>query len=249
MTALCVDTTNGHSADIPLRPRPGVPCQFFLQDRQRNHLIFWNSFFVRPVLEYLSRVKSDLLEQTNEYFCLPQLWHRARVTWPPTSFLIRWRRLANELRYVTMYSPHWDQHLLSRATLLPDSFCLSCNICAFCVGYASTHHSISYFTTMSHFPSYFCFFFFFFFTNILFWFMFVSFFCLYLYSFKLSCPFISNIPSSYAYQFPLSPKANSRRRGMSLTELTPLHWRLYFLIFLLSPPTFIRISSHVLNQL
>jgi hypothetical protein len=85
--------------------------------------------------------------------------------------------------------------------------------------------------------------------NILFWFMFVSFFHLYLYSFKLSCPFISNIPSSYAYQFPLSPKANSRRRGMSLTELTPLHWRLYFLIFLLSPPTFIRISSHVLNKL
>ena len=162
MTALCVETTNGHSADIPLRPRPGVPCQSFLQDRQRNHLIFWNSFFVRPVLEYLSRVNSDLLEQTNEYFCLLQLWHRARATWPPTSFLIRWRRLANELRYVTTYSSHWDQHLLSRATLLPDGFCLACNICAFCVGYASTHHSISYFTTMSHFPSYFCFVFLFF---------------------------------------------------------------------------------------
>ena len=44
---------------------------------------------------------------------------------------------------------------------------------------------------------------------------------LYLYSFKLSCLFISNIPSSYAYQLLLSPKANSRRRGMSLTELTP----------------------------
>jgi hypothetical protein len=55
----------------------------------------------------------------------------------------------------------------------------------------------------------------------------VSFFRLYLYSFKLSCPFISNIPSSYAYQFPLSPKANSRRRGMSLTELTPFHWRMF----------------------
>jgi hypothetical protein len=63
---------------------------------------------------------------------------------------------------------------------------------------------------------------------------------LYLSSFKLSYLFIPNIPSSYAYQLPLSPKANSRRRGMSLTEHTPFHLRMF--------SHFSSLSSHILLE-
>jgi hypothetical protein len=57
---------------------------------------------------------------------------------------------------------------------------------------------------------------------------------------KLSCPFISNVPSSYAYQFPLSPKANSGRRRMSPTELPPFHWHMF--------SHFSSLSSHLLVE-
>ena len=159
----------------------------------------------------------------------------AHANWPPTSSLNRCQRSVDELRYVSKNSAHWDQHLLSRATLLPDDFCHSCNICASFVGYTSTQHSILYFTRMSHFPSFFCFF-----HRHTFLIYVVSFFRLYLYSFKLLCPFISNIPSSYAYQFPLSPKANSGRRRMSPTELPPFHWHMF--------SHFSSLSSHFLLE-
>jgi hypothetical protein len=38
----------------------------------------------------------------------------------------------------------------------------------------------------------------------------------------------------------LSPKANSRRRGMSLTELTPFHWHMF--------SHFSSLSSHLLVE-
>jgi hypothetical protein len=95
-----------------------------------------------------------------------------------TSSTIKWRRFVNGSRCVFTNGVHWDKHLLSRATLHPVGFRLSCNICAFCV---NMHRHVILFLVsqqMSHFPSYFCCFFF---STILFYLMFVPFFCLYLY--------------------------------------------------------------------
>ncbi len=170
-----------------------------------------------------------------------------RIDLPPSS-LSRWQRSVNVLRYVTKMSVHWDQHLLSRATLLPDHFCHSCNMCFFCViyidkgnvlcWYTSIRRSIPYFTRIS-FSSSFCFVFFYQRTCLIYMVsFFFSLFPLAFISIHLNFRVLF-IPSSYAYQLPLSQKANSRRRGMSLTEFTPFSLAYVFSFFLLSPLTFL----------
>jgi hypothetical protein len=140
-------------------------------------------------------------------------------------------------------SVHWDQNLLSRATLLPDHVCHSCNICSFGVGYTSTQHSIPY-TRISHFPSYFCFFLPTCFSDLyglifflpplsLFIQTFVSFY--FQYSFFL-CISIPTVPEG---QFKKERYVSDRTHTFSLTYVFS------FFFSLLSP--FIRISSHVLN--